>query len=140
MKDRRGGGGAWSFGPHPGGRWELGVPAFCDRLGKLIGKTGPSLFGTRPSEAYVTTENTPLIGLPYAATESQDGQTTYLHVFNPPRGRSLQFPLPADGRHFSSAKMLTGEKIKLIQGESGITLTVASPFVWDDVDTIIELK
>ena len=29
LKDRQGGGVGWSFGPHPGGKWELGVHSFC---------------------------------------------------------------------------------------------------------------
>jgi len=140
VKDRTGGGVSWSFGPHPGGRWELGVPSFCARLGKLVNKTGSSLFGTRPSKAYVTLEGTALTGLPYVATESLDGQTTYLHVFSPPKGSSILLPVPADGRQFKSAKFTNGEGILLIQDESGVKLMVESPEVWDDIDTIIELN
>lgn len=40
----------------------------------------------------------------------------------------------------AAVKDRKGEKIKLVQNESGITLTVTSPSVWDDIDTIIELK
>jgi hypothetical protein len=105
VKDRMGGGITWSFGPHPGGRWELGVRSFCDRLGKLIDKTGSSLFGTCPSKAYITLDQTPLIGLQFAATESADGSKTFVHLFMPPKGRSFKLPAPADGRRFSSARI-----------------------------------
>jgi len=140
VKDRQGGGVGWSFGPHPGGRWEIGVKSFCERLGALIDKAGSSLFGTCPSKAYITLDKTPLIGLQYVATESPDGKKTYLHLFNPPKGRSFKLPTPADGRLFSSAKILNAGKIKLIQDDTGVTLTVKSPDIWDDIDTIIEMK
>ena len=54
LTGRMGGGVTWSFGPRPGGKWEQGVPAFCERLGVLVDRAGASLFGTRPSRAYVT--------------------------------------------------------------------------------------
>ncbi len=135
-----GGGVAWSFGPHPGGRWELGVRSFCVRLGEMVKKAGPSLFGTRPGKAFITKDGTPLIGLNFAATESADGKKTYVHLFKPPKGATFKLPLPADGRHFTSARILNGRhKIRINQSESGIVLTVKSPGRWDDVDTIIEL-
>jgi hypothetical protein len=136
-----GGGAAWSFGPHPGGRWELGVRSFCDRLGALAGMAGPSLFGTRPSRAFITPDGTPLTGLSYAATESADGKKTFVHLFKPPTGTSLTLPLPADGRRFISAGILNrNSSIQLSQNPSGITVTVDSPDTWDDVDTIIVLS
>ncbi len=136
-----GGGVAWSFGPHPGGRWELGIRSFCERLGALAKKAGPSLFGTHPSNAFITKDGTPLIGLAYAATESADGKKTYVHLLKPAKGTTFKLPKPADGRRFTSAKVLNGRyKIKMDQSESGITLSVDSSALWDDVDTIIELR
>ena len=140
VKDRMGGGVSWSFGPHPGGRWELGVRSFSERLGQLIDKAGASLFETVPSKAYITLDQTPLIGLPFVATESADGKKTFIHVFCPPKSRSIKLPVPADGRRFSFAKIMNGERIKLDQDDSGVTLTVDSPGLWDDIDTIVELR
>jgi len=145
---RMGGGVTWSFGPHPGGRWELGVRSFCQRLGVLADRAGASLFGTRPSSAYVTkaakdwpAEGQPLNGLPYVATESPDGKKTFLHLFLPPKDRSLQLPVPADGRRFSSAKLLdSGHKVSLLQTDTGVRLTLDPADHWDDVDTIIVLE
>lgn len=136
-----GGGVAWSFGPHPGGRWELGVRSFCDRLGTLVKTAGPSLFGTVPGKAFITKDGTPLIGLNYCSTESADGKITYVHLFKPPKGNTFTLPQPADGRRFTSARIRNGRhKIKIIPSESGILLTVKSTGWWDDVDTIIELR
>ncbi|MCX6225333.1 MAG: alpha-L-fucosidase [Bacteroidia bacterium] len=136
-----GGGVAWSFGPHPGGRWELGVRSFCVRLGEMVKKAGPSLFGTRPGKAFITKDGTPLIGLTYAATESADGKKTYVHLFKPPKGNTFSLPLTADGRRFTSARLIgKRDRVRLNQNETGIIITVKSPAVWDDVDTIIELR
>jgi hypothetical protein len=141
VQGRTGGGVAWSFGPHPGGRWELGIRSFCSRLGELMDRSGPSVFGTHPSKAFITRDRTPLTGLTFAATESTDGRTTYVHVFLPKKESSLKLPAPADRRRFASARLLNGRhKVTLDQTDSGITLTLTSPDVWDEVDTIIELK
>jgi len=74
------GGVAWSVGPHPGGRWETGVPEFAKRLGDHVRRIETALFGTRPSVAYPTPTGTPLRSARIVSTESQDGKTTYLHV------------------------------------------------------------
>lgn len=141
LKDRQGGGVGWSFGPHPGGKWELGVPSFCDRIGALVDKAGPSLFGTRPSKAYVTLNKTPLIGLPYVATESIDGKKTYLHQFMAPNTQELELPAPADGRKFSSAYLLSNRhKVDLKQTENAVKLTLKQKDRWDNADTIIVLE
>lgn len=148
VSGRLGGGVAWSFGPRPGGKWEEGVPSFCERLGVLVDRAGASLFGTRPSRAYVTqgeqdwpAEGPPLNGLSYCATESPDGKKTFVHVFLPPKERSFQLPVPADGRRFSSARLLdTGRKVSLLQTDTGLRLTLDPADHWDEVDTIIVLE
>lgn len=137
---RMGGGTAWSFGPHPGGRWELGVRSFCDRLGTLVSRAGNSLFGTRPSAAYGIT-NQPLEGLTHVATESPDGLTTYLHRFAPPKDSSIVLPPPQDGRRFTSARLWANRhRVALEQSASGVRLTLGPKDRWDDVDTILVLQ
>jgi hypothetical protein len=141
VKGRQGGGVGWSFGPHPGGRWETGVRTFCERLGALIDKTGPSLFGTRPSKAYVTLDKQPLVGLAYVATESAEGKTTYLHLFLPPRTKILKLPAPADGRKFTSARLLSNNHdVDLQLTDNAVILSLKEGDTWDDVDTIILLE
>ena len=132
---------AWACGPHPGGRWEPGVRDFMKRLGSLVDRAGPSLFDTRPSKAYVTKEEQPLQGSRYLATESRDGKTTYLHVFAPPKNRALKLPSPADGRRFSTARLLAGNgPVALAQTGADVALTLNGASRWDDVDTIIVLE
>ena len=141
LRDRQGGGVGWSFGPHPGGKWELGVQSFCERLGKLVEKAGPSLFGSRPSKSFVTLNGKPLIGLRYVATESPDGKKTYLHEFLPPKARELELPAPEDGRKFTSARLLGNHhKLDLQQSEGSVKLTLGQHDEWDPVDTIIVLQ
>ena len=141
LKDRQGGGVGWSFGPHPGGKWELGVHSFCERIGALVDKAGPSLFGTRPSKAYVTLNRQALIGLRYVATESPDGKKTYLHQFLPPKTQELELPAPADGRKFSAAHLLgSHHKVDLQQTANAVKLTLRRRDRWDAVDTIIVLE
>lgn len=141
LKDRQGGGVGWSFGPHPGGRWELGVHSFCERLGALVDRAGPSLFGSRPSKAYITLERQPLIGLAHVATESADGTKTYLHQFLSPKTRELELPAPADGRKFTSAHLLGNHhRVELQQTENSVKLSLQLHDRWDEVDTIIVLE
>lgn len=79
-------------------------------------------------------------GLNPAATESADGKKTYVHLFKPPKGNTFSLPLPADGRRFSSARIIGKRgRVRLNQNETGIIITVKSTDRWDDVDTIIEL-
>ncbi|MFT7034368.1 MAG: hypothetical protein ACJA2S_002882 [Cyclobacteriaceae bacterium] len=61
-------------------------------------------------------------------------------MFNPPKGRSIELPVPADGQLFDSVKTLNGGEVILVHNESGVRLTVVFPEVWDEIDTIIELK
>lgn len=138
--NRMGGGTAWSFGPHPGGKWELGVRSFCTHLGTLVDRAGKSLFGTRPSKAYGITKE-PLEGLTHVATESADGKLTYLHRFVPAKERHIQLPPPQDGRQFTRARLWSNRhKVDLKQTQTGVTLTLGPSDHWDDVDTIIVME
>jgi len=141
VRDRQGGGVGWSFGPHPKGYWEPGVSSFCKTLGALIDRSGPSIFGTRPSKAFVTLDKKPLIGLKYVATESMDGKTTYLHRFLPSATKSIELPLPANGFVYTKAYLLAnGHPLTLSQSAAGISLTLSDGDDWDEVDTIIVME
>jgi len=141
VTNRQGGGVNWAFGPHPGGKWEIGVASFCERIGVLMDKSGPSILNTHPSKAYMTLDKQKLVGLAYAATESVDGKKTYLHLFLPPKTNVIDLPPPADGRKFTSAKLLSNNHpVKVHQTAEGVTLTIGKSDRWDDVDTIIVLQ
>jgi len=139
--NRMGGGVAWSFGPYPDGRWELGMRSFCRELGQFLDKAGKSLFDTQPSKSWLTNNGQPLLGTQYVAIESKDGKTTYLHVFLQPRDKTLKLPPPADGKQFRSARLFhSGKKVSLQQTADGVSLTLDAKDKWDFLDTIIEME
>jgi hypothetical protein len=136
------GGVAWSVGCHPGGRWEVGVREFGQRLGQYVDRIAPALFGTAPSVAYPTPDGTPLRQARYAAMQSPDGAGTYLHVLWPPPGSTLTLPPPADGRRFTAAHLLQPARraVTLAQGPDGVHLELPAGQRWDMVDTVIVLR
>lgn len=134
------GGVAWSVGPHPGGRWETGVPEFAERLGEYVRRIKTALFGIRPSVAYPTQNGTPLRLARIVGTESRDGKTTYLHVLWPPQGKDLALPAPVDGRTFTEAALLGGGKIELSQDAREVRLHLGDGQAWDLVDSVVVLK
>jgi hypothetical protein len=134
------GGVAWSAGPHPGGRWETGVPEFTVRLGDHIRRIETALFGTRPSAAFPTPAGTELRSARVVGTESLDGLTTYVHILWPPQGKALALPAPADGRTFTEAALLGGGGIRLSQEAGEVRLHLGDGQTWDLVDTVVVLK
>lgn len=141
VKDSEGGGVAWAAGPYPGGTWEKGVEDFFARLGGYVEAIRPALFGTRPSQAFVTKPKTSLMPpVHVAATESADGNTTYVHVLRPPVRRELVLPPPADGRAFRHASLLANRHpVALVQDGGGVRLTLAPTDGWAQLDTVIQL-
>jgi hypothetical protein len=52
----------------------------------------------------------------------------------------LQLPVPADGKTFAKAVVLTsGREVKMQQNERGIKLEVPRLDAWDPIDTVIKL-
>jgi hypothetical protein len=69
-----------------------------------------------------------------------DGKREYIHVLNPPTTATLNLPVPADGKKFTAAKLLTnGHPVRLVQDATGIHLTLQAGDTWSKVDTTIEL-
>jgi hypothetical protein len=136
-----GGGAAWSAGPYPGGRWEAGVDDFFVRLGRYVDAIAPALFGTKPSESFVTEAGpAPFWQAEWVATKSADGATTWLHVLRPPVKRDVALPSPKDGKVFSKARLLSnGRPVEVRQDASGVRLTLGAEDGWDRLDTVIEM-
>ena len=131
----------WAASPYVDGSWENGVAeAFAD-LGVRVQAVRESLRGVRPSSAYPIDEGTFLSNLPngIAATRSTDGKAEYLHVLNPPAGRTLALPLPADGARYLTARLLAGSPVNLAQDAAGLSLTLPTGADWDPTDTVIRL-
>ncbi|MEU0939675.1 alpha-L-fucosidase [Embleya sp. NPDC005971] len=134
-----GGSTAWAAGPYAGGGWEPGVMPALRQVGAWIDPIKKSVLGTRPSTSYPTKPGTRITDLPWGvATRSPDDRTEYLHVLNPPAGRTLVLPLPRDGKVFSAASLVKdGTPVALDRDINRVTLTI--PGTWDANDTAIEL-
>jgi hypothetical protein len=130
------GGIAWAAGPYLNNEWEIGVAEAFNELGHLMHVNGISIYDTVPSTSYVTTPAAhPSWGV---ATESADGRTVYLHVFNPPRETSLKISKAADGRGFERATLLgDGKMMGLASTDRGYVLTPPKGEKWSEVDTVI---
>ena len=70
-----------------------------------------------------------------------DDSKVYIHVLKAPSGTVLSLPSPADGKIFSSAKLLAnGNAVGLVQNlYDGVQLTLPATDSWSSLDTVIEL-
>jgi hypothetical protein len=140
-----GGGIAWAAGPYCGNDgisiWEDGVKETLVKMYSYVEPIEKSIKNTRPSSSYVTPALSTIATVGWGvATESADGKNTYLHVVNPPMGKTLKIAAPADGKIFADAKLLkTGERVSFVQDENGVTLMLPENVKWDTLDTVFEL-
>jgi alpha-L-fucosidase len=130
------GGIAWSTGPYVNNEWETGVAEAFKKLGQLMHANGKAIYGTIASTSYVTTPAAhPKWGV---ATDSADGSTVYLHVFNSPKDASLQISKATDGRVFNRATLLSnGKAVGLTATDQGYVLTLPKAEKWSAVDTVL---
>lgn len=150
-QNQEGGGTAWAAGPYCGfwtdqnGQkqiWEPGVRDTMIKLGTLLKPVMESISGTVPSKSFVTTPEKRLGEVAWgSATESYDGEKTYVHILKPPvSGKSLNLGIPEDGKIFSKALALREEKEVLIsQTETGVTVTLPEDMDWDEYATVLVL-
>ena len=130
---------AWAAGPYANNQWERGVAEAFKELGQLMRANGRAIYDTVASTSYVTTPDAqPKWGV---ATDSADGSTVYLHVFDPPQDTSLQIGKASDGRLFARATLLSnGKAVKLTATDKGYGLTLPKSERWSDVDTVVCLS
>jgi len=134
---------AWAVSPYPDGSWEKNLREQFAELNVLMEPVRESLRRVYPSNSYRVPERTKLSTLPHgiAATQSLDGLAEYIHVLNPPGGKELQLPPPADGKQFTAATLLDGGMpIKLVQTADGVTLTLSDSQKWHALNTVIKLN
>lgn len=149
-----GGGICWAAGPYCGdcetyggtsatGIWEDGIKETLVKLYDYMKPVEGSIKSSRPSSSYGTPAYATYASIEWGvATESKDGNITYLHVMKPQEGsRSITIDLPQDNKVFSKARLLaTGEEVSLEQTASGLTLTLPEGTSWDPLNTVIELS
>lgn len=132
----------WSYSPFSDGQWEVGAKETLTAVKALMDPVRSSIIGTMPSNSYPLATSQRIMDLPngIVATRKIDDSREYIHILNPPSGNTLQLPAPADGKTFSSAKLLAnGVSVALVQNSSGVTLTLPSGQSWSSTDTVIEL-
>ena len=140
-----GGGMLWNASPFvglTGPLWEDGVKSTMTAVGDLIRAAGPSIAGVVPSGAYPVQMDKTIATLPngIATVASANGDTTFIHVLNPPTGQTLTLPAPDDRRVFGSASLRNGKSVAISQSASEVTLTLPPGESWSSVDTVIAIK
>ena len=114
-------------------------------LGQYIAPIRASICETKPSASfpppYKDGRTISYNSVDWVATEALDDSKVYIHVLKPPAGTVLTLPSPADGKIFSTAKLLaSGNPVGLVQSlYDGVQLTLQGADTWDALDTVIEL-
>ena len=134
---------SWAASPYTDGLWEKDVREAFAKLASYMAPVGESLRDVYASRSYPTPEGSTLTGLPHGvvATRKTDDTVEYLHVLNPPAGRTLALPTPADGKRFISAALLAdGAALALKQDDTGLHLTLPEGKIWQPLNTVIRLR
>ncbi|MBM3499420.1 MAG: discoidin domain-containing protein [Armatimonadetes bacterium] len=133
----------WAASPYADGLWEKDVREAFAGLAAHIAPVGESLRDVYASRAYPTPEGSTLAGLRHGvvATRRIDDAVEYLHVLNPPPGRALELPAPADGKRFTAAALLPdATPVDLTQDDTGLRLALRGGQVWRPLNTVIRLQ
>ena len=109
---------SWAASPYTDGLWEKDVREAFAKLASYMAPVSESLRDVYASRSYPINEGSTLTGLPHGVvgTRKTDDTVEYLHVLNPPTGRTLALPTPADGERFTTAALLAdGAAVELKQ-------------------------
>lgn len=135
------GGAAWAAGCYNSSGWEPGVAQTMQQVGAWIAPISNSILNTYASSSYVTGAGNSTSSVSYVATKSTNNLIEYIHVLNPPSSKTLNLPVPADSKSFSSAILLSnGQPVTLLQNGSGVNLTLTGTNTWSSLDTVIALS
>jgi hypothetical protein len=134
---------AWAASPYTDGTWENNLGSALTNLSSHVQPISESLKHVLPSTSYPTAEGVWLTNLPngIVATRSVAGNIEYIHVLNPPAGKTLSLPMAADGRKFVSASLLPGSHaVALGTNNNGISLTLGAADGWNALNTVVKLQ
>ncbi len=137
------GGAAWAAGCYNSSGWEPGVAQTMQQVGAWMAPIGASIRNTYASSSYVTGPGNSVgsIANGIVATKSTNNAIEYIHVLNPPSGKTLSLPVPSDSKTFTSAQLLAnGQAVTLVQNGSGVSLTLLGTNTWSSLDTVIALS
>jgi len=151
-KGQTNGGVLWAASPRGNNTWEPGVLETLTEFGQLLAARKDSIIGTVPGKSFVTEPNTLQTATWGVSTESPDGTIAYLHILNPPSGKTLEIPKAADGRTFVRASLLDGKPVTMAPVNApaapatlpsptagGYQLTLPEGVEWDKIDTVLSL-
>jgi hypothetical protein len=128
----------WACGQYIDQNWESGVRELMSGFGGYMRRFGGAIYGTVPSKSYLTPSGSVLDNTMWgAATEKEDGSEVFLHVLNAPSDGILRIGYAADGKRFTSARLLEGREASL--ADTGIGYSVKIDGRWDNTDTVIVL-
>ena len=133
---------AWAASPYSDGMWEKGVREVFAKVAEYMKPVRGSLAKVYPSTSYPTREGATIAGLPlgFVATKAIDDTVEYIHVLNPPKGKSIKLPPAADGKKFRSAKLMgIGREMELSHDQGGFTLALGPTDEWHPLNTVIAL-
>jgi len=133
---------AWAASPYVDGTWEKGVREVFAKVAEYMNPVRGSLAKVYPSTSYPTLEGATMAGLPlgFVATKATDDTVEFIHVLNPPKGKSIKLPPPADGKKFCSAMLAgNGHKVDIANDQDGLTLALGQADEWDTLNTVIAL-
>jgi len=135
-------GNAWAASPYPAGSWENNVREVFAAVAEYMAPVRESLTRVYVSTSYPIPEGSQLASLKHgiAATRALDDSVEYIHVLNPPGSKILTLPPPADGKRFTSAKLLAnGKEVQLIVGKKGDVAIDMGSEEWQKLNTVIAL-
>jgi hypothetical protein len=136
-------GNAWAASPYADGSWENKVREVFSAVAESMAPVRESLNRVYVSSSYPIPEGSQLVSLKHgiAATRALDDAVEYIHVLNPPSGKILTLPPPADGKIFTAAKLLaTGAPVGLSVGDGGDLALDIGTNEWHKLNTVIALK
>ena len=128
---------------HGGNIWEGNFHEVMTGLGRLVEPVAASIKNTVAGKAFVTPERARIEKLDWGvSTESPDGKTIYLHVLNPPRGKTLLLGHTEDGSVLDDTAVIlkSGQAATLVQKRLGHEIHLPENASWDPLDTVIQLQ
>lgn len=123
--------------------WEGDLHSVMTGLNRLITPVAASIRNTMAGKAFVTAERSRIEKLDWGvSTESPDGKTIYLHVLNPPQGKTLLLGHTEDGSTLDGTAVLlkSGQAATLVPKRLGYEITLPEGAGWDPLDTVIQLQ
>jgi hypothetical protein len=136
-------GNAWAASPYPDASWEKNVREVFAQAAQYMKPVRQSLTCVYTSSSYPTPEGAMLSTIAHGvvATRSIDDATEYIHVLNPPTGKTLRLGTPQDGKRFTSARLLaSGRPVKLRQDANEVELVLGENDEWHPLNTVIALS